>query len=210
MSSLISKKFSHLETMQKPQEPIVQTILELDESLESLKELVNLDSPLEPCRQGIDRAFHAPLFSPIKVFVHVLLEPDSPTVNTDLSLIDLGIAHFLRLDLSTDHKISFHFLRILQSLRNKLSNTASQLPNSSKIPPTKRTTHLGLYNVQKCLSGLKEILGIRIAAVCPSLVFEYCKDRLQAGDVALTAVQCAEFVLQVLQEQNEETEKFVT
>lgn len=90
-----------------------------------------------------------------------------------------------------------------------------------------------ITSLVKCLSGLKEILGIRIAAVCPSLVFvssaslqqcpsfpdkkldpyfeqEYCKDRLQAGDVALTAVQCAEFVLQVLQEQNEETEKFVT
>ncbi|KAH7020413.1 hypothetical protein EDB80DRAFT_563544 [Ilyonectria destructans] len=63
-----------------------------------------------------------------------------------------------------------------------------------------------IVSLVKSLGGLKEVLGIRMAAVCPGPVLtpifeqEYCKDRLQAGDVALTAEQCAEFVLQVLQE----------
>ena len=76
MSSLISKKFSHLETMQKPQELIVQTISELTESLESLKEfldrLVDLDSPLEPCRQGIDIDLQQAIYIRMTYYVAVL------------------------------------------------------------------------------------------------------------------------------------------
>lgn len=75
-------------------------------------------------------AFHVPLFSLVNVFVHVLMEPDRSTVETDLSLIDIGVAHFLRLELLTESKISLPFSKDLAKLAQKAvkhSKTASQL-----------------------------------------------------------------------------------
>lgn len=76
MASLISKKFSHLETIQKPQDLIIQTIAELNENLESLKEfverLVDLDSPLEPCRQGINIDLQQAIYIRMAYYVVVL------------------------------------------------------------------------------------------------------------------------------------------
>lgn len=141
MSSLISKKFSHLETMQKPQEPIVQTILELDESLESLKELVDLDSPLEPCRQGIDRDMQQAIYIRMTYYVAVLdshalvLYPwslrilnlaDHPQIQVQVGssaemvlktsrLMILG-TQFVRLDTST----STLYIKLFKALSNRI------------------------------------------------------------------------------------------
>ncbi|KAH6880365.1 hypothetical protein B0T10DRAFT_551603 [Thelonectria olida] len=59
----------------------------------------------------------------------------------------------------------------------------------------------------RSLGPLRKAIGVRNAAVCPGAVFtpifepEYCRDRLQAGDVALSAEQCADLMMRVLQEE---------
>ncbi|KAJ4123078.1 hypothetical protein NW768_010071 [Fusarium equiseti] len=57
-----------------------------------------------------------------------------------------------------------------------------------------------LVSMVKSLGGLKVALGIRNAAVCPGAVFDYCRDRLQPGDIALEPEQVAELAMRVLQE----------
>ncbi|KAH7255225.1 uncharacterized protein BKA55DRAFT_736611 [Fusarium redolens] len=63
-----------------------------------------------------------------------------------------------------------------------------------------------LVSMVKSLSGLKRALGVRNAAICPgpahTPIFEqeYCRDRLQRGDVALEPEHVAELTLKVLQE----------
>ncbi|KAM5380833.1 hypothetical protein ACJZ2D_003357 [Fusarium nematophilum] len=186
VASLTSKKFSSLETMQKPQNIIVDTIKELEEARESLRKvldrLVDLDSPLEPGRPGsnidlqqaiyIRMAYHlaildihAPVSYPWSLRIldlaeHPQLQVQSrssaeivvqtsrkmilgsqfirldastsalSTVETDLSLIDIGVAHFLRLELLTESKISLPFSKDLAKLAQqavKHSKAASQL-----------------------------------------------------------------------------------
>ncbi|RBR09657.1 uncharacterized protein FIESC28_09769 [Fusarium coffeatum] len=62
-----------------------------------------------------------------------------------------------------------------------------------------------LVSMVKSLGGLKTALGIRNAAVCPGAVFtpifeqDYCRDRLQPGDIALEPEDVAELVMRVLQ-----------
>ncbi|CAF3617682.1 unnamed protein product [Fusarium graminearum] len=63
-----------------------------------------------------------------------------------------------------------------------------------------------LVSMVKSLSGLKRVLGIRNAAICPAAVFtpifeqDYCRDRLGPDSVALEPEHVAELTLQVLQE----------
>ncbi|KAK2934907.1 Short-chain dehydrogenase/reductase SDR [Fusarium oxysporum f. sp. vasinfectum] len=63
-----------------------------------------------------------------------------------------------------------------------------------------------LLSMVKSLSGLKRALGVRNATICPGQahtpIFEqdYCRDRLQRGDVALEPEHVAELSLKVLQE----------
>ncbi|RKK48846.1 hypothetical protein BFJ66_g7392 [Fusarium oxysporum f. sp. cepae] len=63
-----------------------------------------------------------------------------------------------------------------------------------------------LVSMVKPLSGLKRALGVRNGAICPgpahTPIFEqeYCRDRLQPGDVALELEHVAELTLKVFQE----------
>ncbi|EWZ36566.1 hypothetical protein FOZG_10559 [Fusarium oxysporum Fo47] len=63
-----------------------------------------------------------------------------------------------------------------------------------------------LVSMVKPLSGLKRALGVRNGAICPgpahTPIFEqeYCRDRLQRGDVALELEHVAELTLKVFQE----------
>ncbi|KAM5511905.1 hypothetical protein FOXYSP1_06705 [Fusarium oxysporum f. sp. phaseoli] len=63
-----------------------------------------------------------------------------------------------------------------------------------------------LLSMVKSLSGLKRALGVRNATICPGQahtpIFEqdYCRDRLQRGDVALEPEHVVELSLKVLQE----------
>ncbi|EGU72912.1 hypothetical protein FOXB_16577 [Fusarium oxysporum f. sp. conglutinans Fo5176] len=68
-----------------------------------------------------------------------------------------------------------------------------------------------LVSMVKSLSGLERALGFRNAAICPgpahTPIFEqeYCRDRLQRGDVALEPEHVAELTLKVFK--NHSTEK---
>ncbi|KAI3585438.1 hypothetical protein IWW34DRAFT_897407 [Fusarium oxysporum f. sp. albedinis] len=63
-----------------------------------------------------------------------------------------------------------------------------------------------LVSMVKSLSGLKRAVGVRNAAICPgpahTPIFEqeYCRDRLQRGDVALEPEHLAELTLKVFKE----------
>ncbi|EXL69936.1 hypothetical protein FOPG_14175 [Fusarium oxysporum f. sp. conglutinans race 2 54008] len=69
-----------------------------------------------------------------------------------------------------------------------------------------------LVSMVKSLSGLERALGFRNAAICPgpahTPIFEqeYCRDRLQRGDVALEPEHVAELTLKVFKNHSTVTE----
>lgn len=118
-------------------------------------------------------AFHAPLFSLINVFVHVLMEPGSSTVDTDLSLIDIGVAHFLRLELSADSRISFPFPKDLAKLAQQTvqySKTASQLVHKAATTLDKSSSFLqDTGNMET--GGLSKVNDLAIISTDVSSIF---------------------------------------
>lgn len=60
-------------------------------------------------------AFHAPMYALINLFVHILRQPNEST-QSDLNLLEIGAAHFSRLELATESEVSFPFVRDLVAL----------------------------------------------------------------------------------------------
>ena len=56
------------------------------------------------------------MFSLINLFICVLKDPTSPTVSSDLALIDMVAGHFAHLDLATSSDMSFPFPREIAAL----------------------------------------------------------------------------------------------
>ncbi|KAI0134278.1 hypothetical protein BJ170DRAFT_716721 [Xylariales sp. AK1849] len=62
-----------------------------------------------------------------------------------------------------------------------------------------------VVSLVKSLQSLKQLVGIRNSAVCPGAVLtpiyesEYARDKVTSGDMALTAQECAEVIMGVLQ-----------
>ncbi|EXA44135.1 hypothetical protein FOVG_05638 [Fusarium oxysporum f. sp. pisi HDV247] len=88
-------------------------------------------------------------------------------------------------------------LLFMASMGGYMHSTQTPLYFASKAP---------LVSMVKSLSGLKRAVGVSNAAICPgpahTPIFEqeYCRDRLQRGDVALEPEHVAELTLKVFQE----------
>ncbi|KAH7068618.1 fungal-specific transcription factor domain-containing protein [Paraphoma chrysanthemicola] len=77
-------------------------------------------------------AFHGPMYALINLFIHVLRAPDLPTAQSDVTLLEIGAAHFLRLDYATASEIPCSFAKDLVSLARSTvakSKSAPQVPN---------------------------------------------------------------------------------
>lgn len=92
-------------------------------------------------------AFHGPIWALINMFIHVLQNPSSPVVSSDLALMDIGTAHFSRLELATDSDLSFPFARDLTRLARAAvdhSRAAPKLPEyEGNVPDSLHRTRQG-------------------------------------------------------------------
>jgi hypothetical protein len=63
-----------------------------------------------------------PLYACIEVFVRLIDDPTASTWSSDFALLELGVAHFARIELYSDGKCSIPFARELAQLANDLHN----------------------------------------------------------------------------------------
>lgn len=56
------------------------------------------------------------MYALINLFIHILQNPDLPTVQSDLALMDIGAAHFARLEFATDSEIPIAFAKEIAAL----------------------------------------------------------------------------------------------
>jgi hypothetical protein len=56
------------------------------------------------------------MYALINLFIYILQRPNAHTVQSDLTLLDIGAAHFSRLEFATESECSFPFARDLVSL----------------------------------------------------------------------------------------------
>ncbi|RYP51870.1 hypothetical protein DL768_002838 [Monosporascus sp. mg162] len=74
------------------------------------------------------------------------------------------------------------------------------------LSPLYMASKAAIVSMAKCLGGLRQAVGIRNAAICPGAVDtpifypEYCRSRVQPGDLMMTPRQCAEIALRIMTE----------
>lgn len=77
------------------------------------------------------------MYSLINLFIHILQHPDISTVQSDLALMDIGAAHFARLEFVTDSEVPIPFAKDIASLARtavKYHKTLSSRPVSALVP----------------------------------------------------------------------------
>ena len=79
--------------------------------------------------------FHGPMYALINLFIHVLQKPGNPTAQSDLTLMEIGAAHFLRLEFATASEISFPFVKELVNMAQLAMANSKRLP----LPESPRT-----------------------------------------------------------------------
>ncbi|RYP35540.1 hypothetical protein DL767_003794 [Monosporascus sp. MG133] len=74
------------------------------------------------------------------------------------------------------------------------------------LSPLYMASKAAIISMAKCLGGLRQTVGIRNAAICPGAVDtpifypEYCRSRVQPGDLMMSPRQCAEIALRIMTE----------
>lgn len=71
------------------------------------------------------------MYALIILFIHILREPCGPTADSDLLLLGVGAAHFLRLEFASGSEISIPFAKDL----NSLARLAMLRRKSTHLPP---------------------------------------------------------------------------
>ena len=66
-----------------------------------------------------------PLYACVEVFVRLIDDPAASTWSSDFALLELGVAHFARIELYSDGKHSIPFARELAQLANELHDYPS-------------------------------------------------------------------------------------
>lgn len=56
------------------------------------------------------------MYSLTNLFIHVLQNPDLPTVSSDLALLDIGAGHFARLEFGTDSEVPIVFAKEIATM----------------------------------------------------------------------------------------------
>ncbi|KAH0828549.1 putative fungal specific transcription factor [Fonsecaea pedrosoi] len=93
-------------------------------------------------------AFSAPIQAVIDLFIHILQAPESPTVQSDLSLLDIGAGHFARVEFATNSEISTSFVKQLASFaRVAVKHAKSAILNSGGPSATRGS--VGVENISK-------------------------------------------------------------
>ncbi|EXJ69162.1 uncharacterized protein A1O5_08097 [Cladophialophora psammophila CBS 110553] len=73
-------------------------------------------------------AFTASIQAVINLFIHILQYPENPSVQWDLSLLDIGAGHFARLEFATRSQISISFVKDIASLARAAVRRAKNGP----------------------------------------------------------------------------------
>lgn len=77
-------------------------------------------------------AFQGPMYALINLFIHILQNPELPTINSDLALMDIGAAHFARLEFATDSVVPIVFAKDVAALaRTAVKNSKTFAPPHS-------------------------------------------------------------------------------
>lgn len=64
-------------------------------------------------------AYYTPIYALMNLFIHILQDPNQPSVESDLLLMEIGVGHFMRLELLTGFQTFTPFVKdISQMSRN--------------------------------------------------------------------------------------------
>lgn len=74
------------------------------------------------------------MYALINLFIYTLQHPDNPSVQSDCALMDIGAAHFARLDFATDGEVSITFGKDIAALARTAVKYHKQ-PTCGPEPP---------------------------------------------------------------------------
>ncbi|RSL87757.1 hypothetical protein CEP52_015423 [Fusarium oligoseptatum] len=75
--------------------------------------------------------FHCPLYALINMFVHILEDTQRSTVQSNLSLLDIGVSHFLRVEFNSESEVSQQFPKeVAQLARQAVESSNSGMTGS--------------------------------------------------------------------------------
>ncbi|KIW31163.1 uncharacterized protein PV07_02832 [Cladophialophora immunda] len=81
-------------------------------------------------------AFQTPIYAFINLFIHILQNPDLPTVPTDLALLEVGAGHFARLEFATESEVPIVFAKEVAALARQAVKNHKAFPQPSFGQPT--------------------------------------------------------------------------
>ncbi|EXJ63292.1 uncharacterized protein A1O5_11613 [Cladophialophora psammophila CBS 110553] len=73
-------------------------------------------------------AFQTPIYAFINLFIHILQNPDLPTVQSDLALMDVGAGHFARLEFATEAEVPIFFAKEVAALARQAVKNHKSFP----------------------------------------------------------------------------------
>lgn len=73
-------------------------------------------------------AFFGPIYAVINLFIHILQNPNSPTIQSDLLLLDIGATHFTHLQLATDSEMAIPFAKDITAFARSAVQYARTVP----------------------------------------------------------------------------------
>ncbi len=76
------------------------------------------------------------MYALINLFIHILQNPDLPTVQSDLALMDIGAGHFARLEFATDSEVPITFAKEIAALARAAVKYNKTFPLLSPSQPT--------------------------------------------------------------------------
>jgi hypothetical protein len=109
---------------------------------------------------GLRLPFTYPMFALINLFICVLKNMRSDIVHSDLSLLDMAVGHFARLEIVTSYELSFPFGREVASLARQSVTSINEPPALSGVNLTDPVDHemstldLSLFENVSCLEIL--------------------------------------------------------
>ena len=77
-------------------------------------------------------AFYYPMYAHINLFVHTLIYPNNPSVQSDLAMLNVCAGHFAYMELVSNSTIAFHFPRDSATLAARIVKAMAGKPVESR------------------------------------------------------------------------------
>lgn len=69
-------------------------------------------------------SFFGPIYALINLFIYILQHSDTPGIQSDLALMEVGVGFFAKVKFTTDSEVSISFVREMAALAQQATETA--------------------------------------------------------------------------------------